>query len=145
MTDTGASFGGRRKFEGAGGTPGGVLEFFVGLALAAIGIFLLFQRVEVHTSFWQFGGVTNSFGVSLIPLLLGVALLFFNGRSALGWVLTLGGLLFIVVGIIANMNIYFERTSLMATLIMLGLLAAGVGLMLRSLRAHAPSVRNDRT
>lgn len=60
----------------------------------------------------------------------------FNGRSIAGWVLTIGGLLFILLGVLANMDIYFERTSLWNTLIMLGLVAAGVGLVFRSLRPY---------
>ena len=139
MTDSGGSFGGRKRFEGAGGTPGGMGEFFLGLVLCGIGLYLLFDRVTVHTSFWRFGGLHNSFGITLIPLLIGFGLLFFNGKSIIGWVLTLGGLLFIVVGIISNMDIYFQRTSLMNTLIMLGLLAAGLGLIARSLRPHRRS------
>jgi hypothetical protein len=141
MSETGSSFGGRKHFQGPGGTPGGVGEFVVGLVLASIGIYLLFNRVTVHTSFWHWsglGGGGSSFGITLIPLIIGVAVLFFNGKSVLGWLLTVGALLFIVVGIIANMNIYFERTSLWSTLIMLALLGAGIGLMFRSLRPHRP-------
>ena len=139
MTDSGSSFGARRRFEGPGGTPGGLAEFFLGILLCGIGLYLLFDRVTVQTSFWHFGGMRNSFGVTLIPLLLGIGVLFFNGKSVIGWVLTAGGLLFIVVGVVANMDIYFERTSLMNTLIMLGLLAAGLGLVARSLRPHGKS------
>ena len=136
MTETGGSFGGRKKFEGPGGTPGGVGEFLIGLCLAGIGLYLLFDRVTVTTGFWSFGGRPGSFGISLIPLVIGIAVLFFKGTSVLGWFLTVGSLLFIVVGVIANMNIYFERTSLWNTLIMLALLAAGIGLFVRSLRPH---------
>jgi hypothetical protein len=135
MSDSGASFGGKR-FEGPGGTPGGAGEFLFGILLAGIGLYLLFDRVTVHTSFWRLGGMQGSFGVTLIPLLLGIGILFFKGRSLIGWVLTLGGLLLIVVGVVANMDIYFQRTSLIQTVIMLGLLAAGLGLVARSLRPH---------
>jgi hypothetical protein len=137
MTESGSSFGGRKRFEGPGGTPGGMGEFLFGILLSGIGLYLLFDRVTVHTSFWRFGGLNNSFGVTLIPLLLGIGLLFFNGKSVIGWVLLVGGLLFIVVGVVANMDIYFQRTSLINTLIMLGLLAGGLGLVARSLRPHA--------
>jgi hypothetical protein len=137
MSETGASFGGRKRFEGPGGSPGGIGEFLIGLVLTGIGVYLLFQRVTVHTSFWRFGGVGSGFGITLIPLVLGIAVLFFNGKSILGWLLTLGSLLFIVVGVIANMDIYFERTSLWNTLVMLGLMGAGIGLVARGLRPHA--------
>jgi len=135
MSETGGSMGGQPK-RGAGGTPGGVGEFFFGLILAGIGCYLLFDRVHVTTGWgWHFGG-TNSFGISLIPLLLGVGMLFYNGRSTLAWILTVGGLLFIVVGIVANMDIYFYRTTLLNTLIMLVLVVGGLGLIFRSLRPH---------
>lgn len=139
MTDTGGSFGGRAKrpFEGAGGTPGGVGEFCFGLLLAGIGAYLLLNQVQVHTSFWRFGGLANSFGISLLPMLLGVGILFFNGRSLAGWILTVSGFLFIIVGIVANMDIYFQHTSLWNTLLMLVFFAAGLGLIFRSLRPHA--------
>src|SRR4051812_38353511 len=112
MSETGGSFGGKpdKKVIGAGGTPGGLGEFFLGLVMAAVGAYLLFNQVQVHTSFFRFGGLANSFGISLIPLLLGVAMLFFNGKSVIGWILTVGGFLFILVGILANMDIYFQRT-----------------------------------
>jgi hypothetical protein len=134
MSESGGSFGG--KVKGAGGTPGGVGEFFFGLVLAGIGGYLLFNQVQVHTSFWRFGGLANSFGISLIPMLLGVAMLFFNGKSKIAWILTVGGLLFIIVGIIANMDVYFQRTTLFNTLVMLVLLAGGLGLIFKSLRPH---------
>ena len=146
MNDTGASFGGksRRKLEGAGGTPGGIGEFIVGVLVAAIGLYLLFSHVQVHSSYWSFfgaGGASRSFGVTLIPLLFGIGILFVNGRSILGWLLALGGLLVIVAGIIVNLDVYFQPTSLMSTLIMLGLVAAGLGLVVKSLRPH--KVRED--
>jgi multisubunit Na+/H+ antiporter MnhF subunit len=134
MTETGSSLGGKR-FEGPGGTPGGVGEFLIGLVLFGIGIYLLFDRVTVHTSFWNLGG-RSAFGISLIPVVIGIAVLFFKGTSVLGWFLTLGGLLFILVGIITKMDIYFERTSLWNTLIMLALLGAGMGLVAKSFRPH---------
>ncbi len=138
MSTTGASFGGKNKFEGAGGTPGGAGEFLVGVGMAAIGLYLLLNQVQVHTSFWRFGGMANSAGISCLPLLFGVGALFFNGKSVVGWLLAGGGLLFVLVGILANMDIYFQQTSLWNTLLMLVLIAGGLGLIFKSLRPHGP-------
>jgi hypothetical protein len=148
MSDSGASFGGKskRRFEGAGGTPGGFGEFFVGLLVAGVGFFLLFSQVQVYSSYWSFpmfGGVGRSFGISLIPLLFGIGVLFVNGKSTLGWLLTVGGLMFIFVGILMNLDIRFRGTSLMNTLIMLGCIAAGLGLMVKGLRPHPRRQRDS--
>lgn len=124
-----------RPARGAGGTSGGVGEFLLGLGMAAAGAYLLTQRVTVTSGYWTLWGY-NAFGLSLLPLLIGIGLLFFNGRSIAGWLLTFVGVVVILVGIIANLGVYFQPTSLFNTLVMLGLLAAGVGLVARSLRAH---------
>ena len=76
----------------------------------------------------------DAFGLSLFPLLIGIGLLFYNGRSIAGWLLTSGGALIILVGIVANLHVYLQPTSLFATLMMLGLMAGGIGFVARSLR-----------
>jgi len=119
--------------KGAGGTKGGVGMFFGGAAMVLTGGYLLLTRVSVMSGGWLFYGY-NAFGLSLFPLLIGIGVLFYDGRSILGWLLTLGGALIVVVGILANLHIYFQPTSLFDTLMMLGLLAGGMGLVARSLR-----------
>ncbi len=121
--------------RGAGGTPGGLLEFVMGTAMAVAGAYLLTTRVTVTSGFWGWWG-DSTFGLTLVPLLIGIGLLFFNGRSVLGWLLVIGGAVIILAGIIANLQMYFRPTSLFATLMMLGLLAAGLGIVARSLRSH---------
>jgi len=121
--------------RGAGGTPGGVGQFLAGLALVIGGGYLVLNQVTVTSGFWQFFGY-NGFGLSMIPLLIGLGILFFNGKSMAGWLLALGGALIILVGIIANLQIFFRPTSLFNTLLMLGAFAAGLGLIARSLKAH---------
>lgn len=117
-----------------GGTKGGLPSFLLGFALLCVGGYLLLDRVSVHGGYWSwFGSTGSSFGVTLIPLLLGIGMLFYNGRSVLGWLLAGGGALVIFAGIIANLQIHFRSTSLFNTLTMLILIMAGLGVMARSL------------
>ena len=104
--------------------------------LAVAGGWLLMNQVTVTSGMWSLGGY-NSFGLSLLPFVAGVALLFFNGRSALGWLLLIAGLVIVLAGVIANLQIYFRPTSLFNTLLMLVLLFGGIGLIARSLRSQA--------
>jgi len=123
-----------RRLSDVGGTPGGLGSFVIGLIMTCLGAYLLTSQVTVASSYWNFGG-RSAFGISLIPLLFGIGLLFWNSRSVAGWLLTVGGALIILAGIIANLHIYFEPTSLFNTLSMLVLLVGGLGLIARSLRS----------
>lgn len=131
-----------QKFVGAGGTPGGIGIFLLGFALACAGGWLLTNQVTVASDYFASGVVVpvinfrmNTFGLSLIPFVLGVGFLFFNGRSVAGWLLTVAGLVIILVGILMSLHIFFQPTSLFNTLVMLVLLFGGIGLILRSLKA----------
>jgi hypothetical protein len=125
-----------------GGTPGGARTFLLGLIMAVAGGYLLFQQVQVHGGYWNWGGGSTgrSFGITLLPLLFGIGILFVNGRSFIGRLLTFGGALVIIVGIIANLDIHFRQTSLWNTLTMLVLLVGGIGLVVRSV---LPMMRQD--
>jgi hypothetical protein len=124
-----------RSFSDVGGTPGGLSHFLIGFAMTCVGGYLLSNQVNVVGSYWNFYG-TNTFGVTLLPMLIGVGILFWNGRSLLGWLLTIAGALFIIAGVIANMRIYFQPTSLFNTLVMLILFVGGLGLMARAFRPY---------
>jgi hypothetical protein len=121
--------------QNVGGTQGGTRTFLLGMIMAIAGGYLLFQQVSVGGGYWSwnlFGGAGRSFGITLLPLLLGIGILFANGRSLVGRLLTFGSALVIVVGIIANLDIHFQTTSLWNLLILLVLLVGGIGLVVRS-------------
>ena len=123
------------SIQNVGGTPGGTRTFLLGMIMAIAGGYLLFQQVQVNGGYWTWnglGGSGRSFGITLIPLLLGIGILFVNGKSFAGRFLTFAGALVIVVGIIANLDIHFQQTSLWNTMIMLVLLVGGIGLVVRS-------------
>ena len=57
------------KIRGAGGTQGGLREFFVGLIMAVAGAYMITNRVVVASGFWTMWGY-NMFGLSLVPLII---------------------------------------------------------------------------
>src|ERR1041385_4781797 len=121
--------------QNVGGTPGGTRTFLLGMIMAIAGGYLLFQQVSVGGGYWSwnlFRGAGRRCGITLLPLLLGIGILFANGRSRVGRLLTLGSALVIIVGVIANLDIHFQTTSLWNLLIMLVLLVGGIGLVVRS-------------
>jgi hypothetical protein len=129
-------------FVGAGGTPGGIGTFLLGFAMACAGAWLLTNQVTVSSEYFASGFLVpfvnyrmNSFGLSLIPFIMGIGFLFFNGKSLAGWLLTIAGLVIILAGILMSLHIYFRPTSLFNTLVMLVLLFGGLGLVFRSLKA----------
>jgi uncharacterized membrane protein len=131
-----------RSLTNVGGTPGGLSHFVIGLVMACLGGYFLANQVSVVGSYWNFYG-GNTFGLTLVPMLFGIGFLFWNGRSIAGWLLTIVGALFILAGVIANMHIYFQPTSLFNTIVMLFLLVGGIGLVARSLAPHTKTQSPD--
>ena len=86
------------SFRGAGGTSGGIGQFVLGLILLGLGLYLFLSRVIVTSNLWELFGM-NAFGVALVPLVIGIALLFFDSKSIAGWVLAIGSFLVIIVGL----------------------------------------------
>jgi hypothetical protein len=124
-----------RSFSDVGGTSGGLGHFLIGFAMTCVGGYLLSNQVSVVGSYWTFYG-GNTFGITLLPMLIGVRILFWKGRSLVGWLLTIAGALFILAGVLANLQLYFRPTSLFATLVMLILFVGGLGFMARALRPY---------
>jgi len=131
------------KLRNAGGTPGGIGEFVIGLIMAIAGAFLISNQVVVVSGFWSMWGY-SAFGLSMIPLIFGIGILFFNGKSIIGWLLLIIGVVVIIAGILVNLHVYFQPTSLFNTIIMIVLLAGGIGLIFRGLAPHGErAVDND--
>ena|SRR5712691_7367956 len=132
----------RNQWAGAGGTPGGIGMFLLGFAMACAGGWLLTNQVTVSSEYFASGFMLpivnyrmNSFGLSLVPFIIGIGFLFYNGKSLAGWLLTIAGLVIILAGILLSLHIYFQPTTLFNTLLMLVLLFGGLGLVFRSLKA----------
>jgi hypothetical protein len=114
---------------------GNILTFFGGIIVLLVGLYVIFQNTTISTGFTltRVLGFTPNFGLVLLPLLIGIIVLFFNERSILGWLLIIVGILIIVVGILMGLRIYFRPVSLFEGILMFGMTAAGIGLTLKGL------------
>lgn len=138
--------------KGAGGTQGGIGQFFIGLAMMCAGFYLLFNAIQVSSSFGlgyglyrmnAFGqGFSITTGMVMLPFILGIVMVFFDGKTKLGWLLTLGSLVALIVGVISSIQFHFRAMSAFDLIVILVLAFGGLGLFLRSLKA-APTEQND--
>src|SRR5439155_13899237 len=70
----GLHFGKESSMRDPGGTPGGMGTFLFGGAMTIAGGYLLLQQVTVTGGSWNMWGY-NAFGLSLVPLLIGIGCL----------------------------------------------------------------------
>ncbi len=113
-----------------------LLQFFGGIILFLVGVFLITQNTIITMNFSNFSryfGFHVPFGLVLLPLLIGIGILFFSSKSILGWVVTIFGILTILLGILMALDIYFKPITLYFGILMYGMTAAGLGLLLKSL------------
>lgn len=112
-----------------------LLEFFLGVILLGVGLFLLSKRVMVSSNFytWGFGGFNLSSGLVTVPLIIGIIWYFCNPKSIVPKIIIALGVIFIVVTIIMSIRIYFVTTSMYEYILIVGMAAAGAGLLLKTL------------
>lgn len=133
--------------KGAGGTPGGIGFFFTGLAMMGVGFYLLLSKIMVVSSFmsgaplYRFSGVQGipfSFqvtsGMIFIPMIIGIMMVFYNGKSILGWGLFVISLGAMIAGVITSLSIRMQSMPAIDALIIFVLAFGGLGMFLRSLR-----------
>lgn len=119
--------------RGQGGNSLGT--FFVGVACLAIGLYMVFQATDVgffwHS--WYVGLFRVPTGMVVIPLFIGIILLFYKPKSIVSWLVAGIGTLLILVTIIMSVDIVFRRTSLFSFVMMFGFILAGIGLLLKTI------------
>lgn len=112
-----------------------ILEFFVGILLLGVGLFMLSKRVMVHGSWhiWRIGGYDLSSGLITVPLIIGIIWQFCRPKSIIPKIVITLGAIFIVASVIMSIRINFVTTSMFDYIIIIGMAAAGSGLLLKTL------------
>ncbi len=117
-----------------------LLTFFCGLLMFAAGLFLIFQNTVVSSGygaggygFLHFGSFNLPNGMIMVPLIIGIAMLFLMDRKIFGWIVVAIGIIIILAAIISSVHIHWRTTSMYMFVIMFGLVAAGGGMMLKEL------------
>lgn len=129
--------------RGAGGTSGGVGQFFLGLLMASGGFYMLLNAITVSTQFSlasrlfsvsALGGMGVTGGMILIPLIFGLGLIFYSGSNVIGWLLSIGSLAALIFGVLSSVQFHLRTMSAFDLIVILVLCAGGCGLFLRSLK-----------
>lgn len=112
-----------------------LLQFFLGIILLGLGLFLLSKRVMVSGSWyiWRIGSFDLSSGLVTVPLIIGIIWYFFDSKSIIPKIIITLGVIFIVATIIMSIRIYFVTTSMYEYILIIGMAAAGAGLLLKTL------------
>ena len=111
------------------------LQFFIGVILLGVGLFMLSKRVMVYSSWyvWRIGRFDLSSGTVTIPLIIGIIWYFFNNKSIIPKIIITLSVIFIIVTIIMNVRINFITTSMFDYILIFGMTAAGAGLLLKKI------------
>lgn len=117
------------------------LNIFMGLGLLLTSVLMLFHHVKVGTgwlSWFGFGG--QGFGFVIIPLLIGLSIIFYNHKSKAGWVITAASCALIFFAVLSQLVMTFPTTSLLGLIIMFLPLALGIAMLMKGLSGQ----KNDK-
>lgn len=126
-----------RRSTGAGGSPGGLAPFLLGIAMSIGGGYLLLNALRLHGfggGLFAIGNFNVTGGMILIPFIIGTGIIFYDSTKWYGWALAGGSLLALIVGAVASVRFSFEGMSAFDLIVILVLFFGGIGLVLRSVK-----------
>jgi len=139
--------------KGAGGTSGGLGQFFIGVIMMCGGFYMLLNAITVTSSFGMgmrlygvsaMGGSFNiTSGMVMIPFMFGIGLIFYNGKNVLGWILALGSVTALIFGVISSVRFSMRTMTSFDLIVILVLAIGGLGLFLRSLKTLDAAIPNE--
>ena len=118
-----------------------LLAFFCGLLAFGAGLFMILQNVDVTSNwgvagggyFFRLGSFSLPNGLIMLPIIVGIAMLFFMDRKIFGWIVLSLGIVILLISIISSVHLRWRTSNAYVFLVMFALVAAGAGTMLRVL------------
>lgn len=102
----------------------------IGFGLLLLGVFLVMNHIQVGTGLLSFFGIQqHGFGLTIIPLLIGLGLVFFDYKNRIGWMLTAASCALIFFAALSQLVMFFPNISLLGLIIMFLPFAAGGALV----------------
>ncbi len=116
-----------------------LLSFFIGLLMLGGGLFMIFQNIEV-TSSWGYGGHFFSIGtfhlsngLIMLPIIIGIGMLFLMDRKIFGWIVLSLGIVIVLLSVMMTTQLHWNRSNAFTFIVMFGLTAAGGAMVLKEL------------
>lgn len=125
----------RKNLRGAADSA--LIKFFAGLLLFGGGIYWMLNSFTVSSTwgrgYWSLFGAHLPTGTMLIPLLLGIGMMFFMEKKTIGGMVTGLGVLIIIISLLTSIEFHAVHKSLYEYVLMFGMTAAGAGLLIKTL------------
>ena len=114
-----------------------LLSFFVGLLLMGGGLFMIFQNIEVTSSwgyggsFFRIGGFGLPNGLIMLPIIIGIGMLFLMEKKIFGWVVLSLGIIIVLLSVMMTTHLHWIRSGAFTFIVMFGMTAAGGAMVLK--------------
>ncbi len=102
---------------------------------------MILQNVDVTSNwgvagggyFFRLGSFSLPNGLIMLPIIVGIAMLFLMDRKIFGWIVLSLGIVILLISIISSVHLRWRTSNAYVFLVMFALVAAGAGTMLRVL------------
>lgn len=114
----------------------GELYTFGGYGLILLGLLIVLNHVKVTSNFmWGLSWGSVGFGLSIVPLMIGLGMMFVNPKNKLAWVITIASLAFILFAVLSQLSLSFPAMSMLGLVLMFLPFAGGGALIAKGLQA----------
>jgi hypothetical protein len=110
----------------------------VGWCLVVLGVLLFLNHVQVGSSFMgsMFGMGRSGTALILVPLMVGLGMLFFDYKNRVAWIITAACCALLIFSVLASLVITFAHISMLGLVIMLVPFSLGAAFIMKGLTAR---------
>ena len=113
------------------------MQIFSGFALIAVGILMVLNHVKIGTGYMTLLGLGGGgAGFLILPIIVGIGIMFYDYKNKLGWRLAGGGFVVLLFVLLSQLTMHFAHISLLGFILMFLPLAIGGAMLAKGVKVR---------
>lgn len=111
------------------------MQMLAGCSLIGVGVLMVLNHIKIGTgvmSMLGFGG--GGAGFLILPIIIGIGVMFYDYKNKWGWLLTGGGFVVLLFVLLSQLTMYFAHISMLGFILMFLPLAIGGAMLAKGMK-----------
>lgn len=111
------------------------MQMLAGFSLIVVGVLMVLNHIKIGTGYMSLLGIGGGgAGFLILPIIVGIGVMFYDYKNKLGWLLTGGGFVMLLFVLLSQLTMYFAHISALGFILMFLPLAIGGAMLAKGMK-----------